>query len=374
MQNEIIWGNGMAKRLRTVEDALTRWPDYVSFMNAFIKGEFFADILKNHSGIAQEGTPLDDETLLSDTTAQRFKDVFVREAPPETPDEAFAALLSWLTVATIHITAPEGSDVTVTREDGVVVNTHTATGSPVDVDVGKAGTYNILAESGEDSASVSVEVDASVPSVDVEIKRLFPTGYTRLQYIQNTSTPVGAYIDTDLTISSDDFSVEATINAQKWGGWGSQSGSYCAFLGTMRADSNEYAVLDGYNSYNGAYSKTCNSQNILYSFPLNQDTLVVITAKEGVMTCRQNGSQLGQESYTFVAPNVNYALFFGGYNYAYCKMGIVKLWYEGTLVREFIPTKRKDDDAVGMYDIVNRKFYVSPNGTKFVAGPEAEVS
>ena len=42
--------------------------------------------------------------------------------------------------------------------------------------------------------------------------------------------------------------------------------------------------------------------------------------------------------------------------------------YDGKPVRNFIPAKRKSDGVIGMYDLVGRKFYTSPNGAAFMGG------
>lgn len=42
--------------------------------------------------------------------------------------------------------------------------------------------------------------------------------------------------------------------------------------------------------------------------------------------------------------------------------------YDGEPVRNFIPAKRKSDGVIGMYDLVGRKFYTSPNGVAFMGG------
>lgn len=42
--------------------------------------------------------------------------------------------------------------------------------------------------------------------------------------------------------------------------------------------------------------------------------------------------------------------------------------YDGKPVRSFIPAKRKSDGVIGMYDLVGRKFYTSPNGEAFTGG------
>ena len=47
----------------------------------------------------------------------------------------------------------------------------------------------------------------------------------------------------------------------------------------------------------------------------------------------------------------------------------MKIYNNGTLVRNMIPAKRDSDSKVGMYDIVNNVFYPNAVGTDFTAGP-----
>lgn len=48
--------------------------------------------------------------------------------------------------------------------------------------------------------------------------------------------------------------------------------------------------------------------------------------------------------------------------------GDFKIYDNDSLVRDFIPVKRKSDGTIGMYDLVGRKFYTSPNGVAFSGG------
>lgn len=50
------------------------------------------------------------------------------------------------------------------------------------------------------------------------------------------------------------------------------------------------------------------------------------------------------------------------------KIYFLKMKENGMLVRDFIPVKRKSDGVIGMYDLVGRKFYTSPNGEAFTGG------
>lgn len=46
----------------------------------------------------------------------------------------------------------------------------------------------------------------------------------------------------------------------------------------------------------------------------------------------------------------------------------LKLWDGDNLVHDFIPVRRRSDAAIGMYDLVGRMFYTSPNGVAFTGG------
>ena len=46
-------------------------------------------------------------------------------------------------------------------------------------------------------------------------------------------------------------------------------------------------------------------------------------------------------------------------DYAYAKLYNLKLFEWTTLVRDFVPCYRKSDSAIGLYDLVNNKFYAN---------------
>jgi hypothetical protein len=50
------------------------------------------------------------------------------------------------------------------------------------------------------------------------------------------------------------------------------------------------------------------------------------------------------------------------------KIYFLKIKDRGKFIRYFIPAKRKLDGEIGMYDLVGRKFYTSPNGVAFTGG------
>lgn len=50
------------------------------------------------------------------------------------------------------------------------------------------------------------------------------------------------------------------------------------------------------------------------------------------------------------------------------KVWLLNINNNGKPIRKFIPAKRKSDGMIGMYDLVERKFYTSPNGVAFTGG------
>lgn len=50
------------------------------------------------------------------------------------------------------------------------------------------------------------------------------------------------------------------------------------------------------------------------------------------------------------------------------KIWLLNINDNGKPIRKFIPVKRKSDGVIGMYDLVGRKFYTSPNGVAFTGG------
>lgn len=61
-------------------------------------------------------------------------------------------------------------------------------------------------------------------------------------------------------------------------------------------------------------------------------------------------------------------LYNGSSTYVLGKICLLKIKDRGKFIRYFIPAKRKSDGVIGMYDLVGRKFYTSPNGVAFTGG------
>lgn len=58
---------------------------------------------------------------------------------------------------------------------------------------------------------------------------------------------------------------------------------------------------------------------------------------------------------------------------AYMKLYSCQIYDNGTLIRDYVPAKRKPDGAVGMLDKLNNVFYGNKGTGAFIAGPEVPV-
>lgn len=92
MKDGILKGTGNSRYLKTVEDALARYPRYEDFAAALIAGTFPFDLNGvNPAGWTQQGTALNKGTLLKDSTAENLG---LTPAADATPAEVLEALRS----------------------------------------------------------------------------------------------------------------------------------------------------------------------------------------------------------------------------------------------------------------------------------------
>ena len=54
------------------------------------------------------------------------------------------------------------------------------------------------------------------------------------------------------------------------------------------------------------------------------------------------------------------------------KIKYCKIWEEDNLIRNLVPCYRKSDNKLGLYDIVNGKFYTNQGTGEFTAGPDVD--
>ena len=101
MIDGVIKGSGNSRYLKTVADALTKYPTYQDFMAALIAGTLPIDLNGiNTAGWTTQGTPLNKANLLTDATA-----ALLGGDSSMVPDEALVTLLGLITTGVSDLTA-----------------------------------------------------------------------------------------------------------------------------------------------------------------------------------------------------------------------------------------------------------------------------
>lgn len=170
--------------------------------------------------------------------------------------------------------------------------------------------------------------------------------YERLSYIENNSN---ATIDTGVT-ATQDTKVEMDFKANENKiNYTFLHGRNIFYIGSGNANTINYVLLGNVN-----ISSSCNyDKSIRHTY--------VIGCKYGfsvdgvMMHGKVDGTFTGTKTLVCVQ----------GYK---CMLYGLKVSEGNKLIRDYIPCKRKSDGVIGMYDLVGRKFYTSPNGVAFSGG------
>ncbi len=228
--------------------------------------------------------------------------------------------------------------------DSVVSNTITQAASIATLQAQKQTRPNDIADDNEKCPAgkkcLLVEDASGVPHWYEIVTGRLPDGYTELQYIESTGTQ---YIDTGITLTND-VSYVANIGTTKdnilgltgivW-----QSG----LIFQIRYYSNgEFNINDGFGLY---------EINTLYNVGFNvdkarfcKDDLCVTKTRDIV----NNSTRIKTGVYDMIAS--------------------LKIYNDGTLVRNMIPAKRNTDGVVGMYDTVSGEFFENKGTGEFIGG------
>lgn len=210
----------------------------------------------------------------------------------------------------------------------------------------------------------------------VEQPSRLPSGYTEVEYIQNTGT---SYIEIDFKPNTNtriltEMQAVSTANYPRLfgaGAWNSvsgtnfdyqtQSGVFCIHMSWFGR-----AGWSPYTSFPFDYVK--------HTYDLNKNNLYLDGTSVGstsFTTTYQATDNLGV--FTYINNNRPSSSSYWGREHFKGNMYSFKVYDNGTLVRDLVPCIKDSDNTVGAYDIVNDVFYTVPSGystDKFVAGPQ----
>ena len=192
-----------------------------------------------------------------------------------------------------------------------------------------------------------------------------PSGYKRLEYIQSSGTQ---YVDSGF-IPNGETTVEVAFESAVIAS--AISGNYPVYGASANYDSNAFELWSlgkGFCIYG--------SQAYKSGFGLSANVKYISKQAKNVLEI--NNQTLNFTKQTFSAP-YNLLIFATHRNSgitiscsdAKLKIYFLKIYDNGTLVRDFIPCQ-KQDGTVGLWDDVNSAFYGNAGTGTFTAGPEVK--
>ena len=199
-------------------------------------------------------------------------------------------------------------------------------------------------------------------------------GYERLEYIESTNGG-GQYINTGISGSTvirklETYHYLTTSNASQilFG-----NNQYYLFYREWDDSRSNYGVY----LPNSGYVQTSIKMSPGYTYTyldINADGTLKFSVEKSTDTTYENEVKTGTHSNTF---NNGYNHYLFAYNnngpagyYVACRMYMFRVYGENNiLIRDFIPTRRKSDNVLGLFDNVNKVFYTNAGTGTFTAGP-----
>lgn len=195
---------------------------------------------------------------------------------------------------------------------------------------------------------------------DIDVKRLsekeeiviIPFEYEKLEYIQSNNS---AWLDSGINPKIKPRAVVkmAMINTNDTDYWGNKAIDGSAY----------YADFSSYNLQYYRYGSTT-SQNVNFRVGQNEIHVWDVSDKvyvDGVLKFTSTNT------YTYNAAQSTIQIFKAARNtyYSTYKLYNFKLYDGDSLVRNFIPAKRKSDDVIGLFDIVSMQFFTNVGSGSF---------
>ena len=227
-------------------------------------------------------------------------------------------------------------------------------------------TINTVIKTGEANLNVYQEDSAGTQTL---LSKSLPTGYTQLEYIESTGTQ---YIDTGYyanpkTKIQVDFAYTKLTQQQRIFGhsYDSDDGSgltFCCYI--SGGDVISYASKDGGGEWSWS-TVTASKDRIVV-------TMDAVTSK--ITITGDNANFSGAMNAFTRTSTVSLSLFKDNGRHSVsmnssAKIYSSKIWNGGSLVRNLVPAKNSSG-TIGMYDLVEDKFYTNQGTGTFTAGAE----
>ena len=187
-----------------------------------------------------------------------------------------------------------------------------------------------------------------------------PSEYQELEYLEGTGTQ---YIDTEWTPKSNGY---FQIEFEFTGFFGSDKdwilGRYTDtsfLLGTKNGSSANLSIWDRTSGYQNIAGTATANYRYLISYDYATGLAIANNYTYSLTKIKTDSYPL----YLFrAAPEANYNSKSRVYSLVFKENGVI--------VKHFIPVKKKANSELGMYDIINNKFYTNKGTGTFIAGRE----
>ena len=184
-----------------------------------------------------------------------------------------------------------------------------------------------------------------------------PADYQEVEYIQSSGTQ---WIDSEFTVSP-----EILTNGLK-------AESKVAILGTARSAmyKNKLPYFFVGTSSGNFYSGLGGSYKT--SSVSNDGEPHILTLDSTEQTYSVDGTVVSQYSQNYSGSSGGLYLFISssGSSPLTSKLYYTKIYYQGELVRYFVPCYRKSDNEVGLYDSITGRFFTNAGSEEFSKGPD----
>ena len=198
--------------------------------------------------------------------------------------------------------------------------------------------------------------------------KILPEEYQQVEYIESTGTQ---YIDTGFVISSNVLKIETDFMITNWetskGLYGSQTAS------DSNWSFNPYVNSSLSKNYWNYHIGTTGSAFSIY-IEDNEWHNSVVSANNGTYEISLNNELQKSGSYSGTIVNGSNFSIFTINNMASrvskAKIKTFKIIQDNNVVRNYIPCYRKSDGVIGLYDLVEDKFYTNSGTGTFVKGKD----
>lgn len=195
---------------------------------------------------------------------------------------------------------------------------------------------------------------------------LFPSEYKQLEYIKSTGAQ---YFDTGVPGGANDLEIGCRFRYTKYAMYGAVYGNWrddtCNTTRLIVYITNFVLLNNNRLSSDGGCTDISIIENTIHTV-ISQYTIYTVDGVTGTVTHTAlgtaNNDNIALFNRSVTNPNTSRDIGLEVYSF-YIKKS-------GTLIRNLIPCRRKSDNAVGMYDLVNDTFYTNIGTGDFIAGPE----